>query len=103
MAQITLRSPADVGALIRDRRQARHLDEADLARIVGVSRFGSARSSTANLRASLALVLRTLETLGVRLSADVLTGTAAARADSAPVIAPDIDAVVAAARRQDRS
>jgi HTH-type transcriptional regulator / antitoxin HipB len=39
MVQITLRTPADVGALIKDRRRSLGLDQAELAERIGVARL----------------------------------------------------------------
>lgn len=97
MASIPVRTPADIGALIRDRRKALGLDQAALAAKVGVSRLWINQVEGGKSGANLGLVLRTLAALGVTLS--VTTDN-----DGAPsgdqVTSPDIDAVVAAARKR---
>ncbi len=97
MASIPVRTPADIGALIRDRRKALGLDQAALAAKVGVSRLWINQVESGKSGANLGLVLRTLAALGVTLS--VTTDN-----DGAPsgdqVTSPDIDAVVAAARKR---
>ena len=65
-----LRTPTDIGALIRETRRGLRLDQAELARRVGVSRQWIIGIEKGKGRAELSLVLRTLETLGVVLRAD---------------------------------
>lgn len=95
MPQIPLRTPADIGALIRDRRRARHWDQADLARTIGVSRLWVNQVERGKPRVSLALVLRALDALDVPLTA----GLAEEPSSAAPIPIVDIDAIVDAARR----
>jgi HTH-type transcriptional regulator/antitoxin HipB len=101
MPQSRLRTPADIGALIRDRRQRLRLDQAELAQMVGVSRLWVNQVERGKHGASLGLVLRALDTLGVILLAD--TTDRPATEPAAQVVAPDIDAIIADARRVDRS
>ena len=54
-----LRTPADFGAAIREQRRVLDLDQAALARRVGVEK--------GKPRAAMQLVLRTLEVLGIEL------------------------------------
>jgi HTH-type transcriptional regulator/antitoxin HipB len=92
-----LRTPADVGALIRDRRRALGLDQADLANQVGVSRLWINQVERGKPGASIGLVLRTLMALGLELSTNARGKT------PTPAVTLDIDAVVEAAsdkRRQ---
>ena len=95
MTQLPLRTPADVGALIRDRRRVLRLDQADLARMIGVSRLWVNQVEKGKAGASLGLVLRALDALGVRPTVDV---GATDGPPAAPIISADIDAIVAAAR-----
>ena len=101
-----VRTPKDVGALIRQRRADLALDQKTLAERVGVSRQWIIEIERGKARAELALVLRTLDVLGVRLrTASERTRGAPAGTLRAPVTvdaAPDIDAVVSAARRPRR-
>lgn len=103
MLQSQLRTPADIGALIRDRRRTLQLDQADLARMIGVSRLWVNQVERGKPGASLGLVLRALDALGVRLLADTPDRAALEPVAIAPVITADIDAIVADARRMDRS
>lgn len=104
MLRITLRTPADIGALIKDRRRALGLDQAELADKVGVSRLWVNQVERGKPGASLGLVLRALATVGVELIGDAPPGTAGVKRPSngAPVVSPDINAIVARARRKDR-
>jgi HTH-type transcriptional regulator/antitoxin HipB len=99
MDGISLRTPAAIGALIKDRRRKLGLDQADLAAQIGVSRLWVNQVERGKPGASLGLVLRALGALGVELR-----GTSYEEADGkpqsavAPIVTPDIDAVIAAAR-----
>ena len=93
-----LRTPKDVGAIVRQRRRELHLDQRTLAERVGVSRQWIIDCEKGKPRAELGLVLRTLVALGLRLS---VGAEPAAGAKNAPA-APDIDAVVRDARKQRR-
>lgn len=70
MVQIALRTPADVGALIRDRRRDLGLDQAGLAEHIGVGRLWVNQVERGKPGASLGLVLRALQAVGLELSAD---------------------------------
>ena len=90
-----VRTPNDVGAVIRDRRRQLGLDQATLAKMIGVSRPWVIAVERGHPRAALGLVLRALDALGVR--PDV--GIGAAPATSGAV---DIDDIVAKARTKAR-
>jgi y4mF family transcriptional regulator len=87
-----IRTPADLGAVIRDRRRQLGLDQAELAERIGVSRQWVVGIERGRARAELGLVLRTLDSLGVRLNSATPAG--GHKGD----LTPDIDAIVAAAR-----
>ena len=92
-----IRTPADLGAIIRERRKQLDLDQAELAKRIGVSRQWIVGIERGHPRAALGLVLRALDTLGVRLK----SGTDSS--DQKGLAAgPDIDAIVAAARKGTR-
>lgn len=98
IADMLLRTPRDIGAIIRQRRRELGLDQATLARNVGVSRQWIIEVEAGKPRAELGLVLRTLDVLGVRLVDEAsLPPTRARKGRVAP--APDIDAIVSAARK----
>lgn len=91
-----LNTPTDVGLLIRQRRRAQHLDQAELARRVGVSRQWIIGIEKGKVRADLNLVLRTLAALGVVLRADGPEPAESPGPGRRPVV--DIDDVLAAHR-----
>lgn len=92
-----IRTPRDLGLIIRERRRALGLDQQQLADRVGVSRQWVVGVEKGKQRANAGLLLKTLTALGLVL--DVREE----RSPRAPQMAPgpvDIDAVVAAARRK---
>ncbi len=99
MAQIALRTPADVGALIKDRRRALGLDQAELAEQIGVGRLWVNQVERGKPGASLGLVLRALAAVGVDLKA-VGEGESVQQSKYPPVVSPDINAIVENARRK---
>ena len=98
---IALRTPADIGALIRDRRRALGLDQAGLAAQIGVSRLWVNQIERGKPGASLGLVLRALAAVGIEISCEDREA-ATPSASPPPVFTPDIDAIVANALRRDR-
>jgi HTH-type transcriptional regulator/antitoxin HipB len=84
-----IRTPANLGALIRDRRHGLGFDQAELAKRVGVSRLWINQIELGKPGASVGLVPRTLMVLGIELTpvdAPVATMT------------PDINAIIEGAR-----
>jgi HTH-type transcriptional regulator/antitoxin HipB len=65
-----IRTPIDVGAVIRDRRRKLQLDQKSLADKVGVSRQWIVEVEKGKHRAEIGLVLRTIEALGINLAVD---------------------------------
>ena len=97
MSGAVIRTPANLGALIRERRRGLGLDQAELASRVGVSRLWINQIERGKPGASIGLILRTLMVLGIELSANPCNKT------PVPTTMPDIDAIVEAAsdrRRQ---
>jgi y4mF family transcriptional regulator len=92
-----IRSPSELGAAIRDRRRQLELDQATLARRIGVSRQWVIAIERGRSRAELGLVLRALDALGIGLNAEI-SGSQEPGAKSAV----DIDAIVSAARKPKR-
>jgi y4mF family transcriptional regulator len=88
-----IRTPADLGAVIRDRRKRLGLDQAELAARVEVSRQWIVGVEQGRARAELGLVLRTLDVLGLRLETRPRESVTSTRSQ------PDIDAIVSAARK----
>ncbi len=70
-----VRTMKDIGAAVRARRKALGLDQAALARKVGVSREWIIDIEKGKPRAEAALLLRTLDTLGLAIELDVQPGS----------------------------
>lgn len=87
-----IRTPTDLGALIRDRRTKLALDQRSLAEKVGVSRQWIVEVEKGKPRAEIGLLLRTIDALGIHLT----TEEEAKKRHPAPSV--DIDSIVAAAR-----
>jgi HTH-type transcriptional regulator / antitoxin HipB len=94
---MNLRTPRDLGALIRDRRRKLELDQRTLAERVGVSRQWIIEVERGKPRAEVGLILKTLAALGLRLRTDD-----APREMTSAAPSPDIDAIVANARKPRR-
>src|SRR6267378_4387029 len=65
-----IRTPADLGALIRDHRTRLGLDQKSLAQKVGFSRQWIVEVEKGKPRAASGLLLRTVDALGLLLDAD---------------------------------
>ncbi len=88
-----IRTPGDLGAIIRERRRELGLGQAQLAGRIGVSRQWVIGVERGRARAELGLVLRALDSLGVCLNASAEAGQARSGA------APDIDAIIASPQK----
>jgi HTH-type transcriptional regulator/antitoxin HipB len=88
-----VRTPADLGALIRDRRKQLKLDQAAFANQIGVSRQWVIEIERGHARAELGLALRAVDALNIRLDASI-DQTNRRRPSTI-----DIDAIVAQAKR----
>jgi HTH-type transcriptional regulator/antitoxin HipB len=64
-----IRTPVDLGALIRERRIKLGLDQRSLAQKVGVSRQWIVEVEKGKPRAEIGLLLRTIAALGISLAA----------------------------------
>jgi HTH-type transcriptional regulator/antitoxin HipB len=91
---MTIRTPADLGALIRNTRKALRLDQSTLAKKIGVSRLWLVEIEKGKPRAEIGLVLRALDALHITLNA-----TTSEKRPKKSQRAVDIDEIVAAARR----
>lgn len=91
-----LRTPADFGAAIREKRRELGLDQATLAENVGVSRQWVVEMEKGKPRAAMTLVLRTLEELGISLWTE--ESSPAASPDALPGAAVRLDSVLDAHR-----
>jgi HTH-type transcriptional regulator/antitoxin HipB len=87
-----VRTPADLGAVIRDRRKQVKLDQAAFAKRIGVSRQWVIMIERGHARAELGLVLRALDALNIQLDTNI---DQAKRARGTV----DIDAIVAKAKK----
>ena len=96
LAMTTIRTPTDLGAVIRDRRKQLGLDQASLAKRIGVSRQWVIGIERGRARAEVGLVLRALDILGIGLG----TQSAIAKRGSSVVPTVDIDSIVATARKK---
>ena len=88
-----IRTLADLGAVIQDRRKRLGLGQAELAEKIGASRQWVVGIERGHSSAELGLALRTLDALGIRLGARDKDATPKSPSG------PDIDAIVAAARK----
>ncbi len=89
-----IRRPSDIGALVRAARQARQLNQQDLADRLGVSRWWVNEFEQGKTTARLDLVLRALNELQITLAAYPNNELPdATPAPTAPDSAIDIDAI----------
>ncbi|MCX7360699.1 MAG: helix-turn-helix domain-containing protein [Alphaproteobacteria bacterium] len=88
-----VRTPADLGAVLRERRKELKLDQAAFAKQIGVSRQWVIEIERGHTRAELGLVLRAVDALSLQLDASV--GPSGRRRGSIV----DIDAIVAKAKK----
>jgi len=88
-----VRTPAELGAVIRDRLKQLKLDQSTFAKKIGVSRQWVIETERGHARAELGLVLRALDALGVGID----TAMDQTKAGAAPEV--DINAIVAKAKR----
>jgi HTH-type transcriptional regulator / antitoxin HipB len=96
-----VRTPLDLGLIIRDRRRKLGLNQGDLAEKAGVGRQWLVGVEHGKARAEIGLVLRTLTALGLTLSVD--EGNRDRRAQAQDAIAPvDIDAIVSSLKGKSR-
>ena len=91
-----IRTPRDLGLMIRDRRRRLGLDQRDLSLLLGVSRKWLIDIEKGKPRAALGLALQTLNALDLFL--DVNEGVPAKTRKGAGKMV-DIDKIVATARR----
>ncbi|MGH7647461.1 MAG: helix-turn-helix domain-containing protein [Gemmatimonadaceae bacterium] len=88
-----IRTPRDLGHLIRDRRRQAALTQERLATQIGVSRKWIIDIERGKRTAELTLVLRTLKALGIELDARP-------RPEHRSEADVDVNAIIAAARRR---
>lgn len=88
-----IRTPADLGAAIKDRRKALGLSQTALAERAGVGRQWLVAVEKGKPGAELALIFRVLDALDMPLS------TGMPRIDATPKVAVDLDAIIAASKK----
>jgi HTH-type transcriptional regulator / antitoxin HipB len=97
-----IRTPTDLGALIRDYRTKLRLEQKSLAQRVGVSRQWIVDVEKGKPRAEIGLLLRTIAALGIVLDAEkegpVKEKDTSLSHDADANV--DIDSIVASARRK---
>jgi y4mF family transcriptional regulator len=89
-----IRTPAELGAVIRDRRKHLKLDQSAFAKKIGVSRQWVIEIERGHARAELGLVLRALDVLDITLDASIDQ----AKVRTSPAV--DINAIVSKAKRR---
>jgi HTH-type transcriptional regulator/antitoxin HipB len=89
-----VRTPADLGAVIRDRRKQLKLDQAAFAKRIGVSRQWIIEIEHGHPRAELALVLRAIDALDIQLDAGIEAKDRRSRGGV------DIDTIVTKAKKK---
>jgi HTH-type transcriptional regulator/antitoxin HipB len=90
-----IRTAADLGALIKDRRKQLRMDQATLAQRVGVSRQWVIAIEHGRATAELGLVMRALDVLGIPLATQQT-----ANKTTPPVPAVNLDRILADARKK---
>lgn len=70
MTRVFVRTPKDIGVLIKSRRRSLGLSQADLASKLGASRLWITEIERGKPRASLVLILQALSALGLELTTD---------------------------------
>jgi y4mF family transcriptional regulator len=91
-----IRTPTELGAIIRDKRKRLGLDQSTLANRIGVSRQWVIEIEHGHPRAELGLVLRALDALDIRFDAssnDITKGRSATKSGV------DINAILAKAKK----
>jgi len=91
-----IRTPTELGALIRDRRTKLRLDQKSLAQKVGVSRQWIVEVEKGKPRAEIGLLLKTINALAIRLTTE--NDSPAHTEGKNPSV--DIDSIVATAREK---
>lgn len=95
-----VRTPSDLGLLMRDRRKTLGLDQQELAKKAGVSRLWIIEIEKGKPRAEIGLLMRTLLALGLELDVSTEPVVAPVKRGARAISVPDIDAIVRRARVQ---
>ena len=89
-----IRTPSDLGALIRERRIKLGLDQLTLAKKAGTSRKWLIEVEKGKPRAEIGLILRTLKAVGITLAESSATADVPTRRRTSTAEAVDIDRVI---------
>ena len=89
-----IRTPSDLGALIRERRINLGLDQLTLAKKAGTSRKWLIEVENGKPRAEIGLILRTLKAVGITLAESSATADVRAKRTTSTAEAVDIDRVI---------
>jgi len=89
-----IRTPTDLGAMIRERRIKLGLDQISLAKKAGTSRKWLIEVENGKPRAEIGLILRTLKALGIALAVSDITSKLPPKRSKKAAGAIDIDHVI---------
>lgn len=95
-----IRTPSDLGALIRERRIKLGLDQISLAKKAGTSRKWLIEVENGKPRAEIGLILRTLKALGIALAESATVADVSPKRTTSAAEAIDIDHVIDSLKRQ---
>ena len=95
-----IKSPTDLGALIRDRRTKLNLWQNELAKAVGVSRKWIVEVEGGKPRAEVGLILRTLRALDVALTVEDLRKSQQRNPPAKAIPSIDLDAYIDSFKRR---
>jgi HTH-type transcriptional regulator / antitoxin HipB len=103
MGPIPLRTPADIGALLRAKRRELKMDQAALAEAIGSSRLWISQIERGKPGANLSLVMKALSAVGITLTGvdSSLSNESATRPLPALSDVVDINEIVDRARMKD--
>jgi len=93
-AIMLIRTPSDLGALIRERRIKLGLDQLTLAKKAGTSRKWLIEVENGKPRAEIGLILRTLKAVGITLAESSATTDVPTKRTTSTADAVDIDRVI---------
>jgi HTH-type transcriptional regulator / antitoxin HipB len=95
-----IRTPSDLGALIRERRTRLGLDQISLAKRAGTSRKWLIEVENGKPRAEIGLIFRTLKALGVALAVSETAADVPSKRTKTATEAIDINHVIDSLKRR---
>jgi len=102
MSYIPVRTPRDVGLLLREACKRLKLGQAELAERLGVSRKWVVEAERGNAGAALGTVLRAIDLVGAKLGALASDAEVPRTKNASRAPDVDIDAIIARARKPRR-